>query len=340
MSGAGFRPQVDRDLMREHTQLSSWRSPLLCALIAGAVVGLAFLGGRQSGYWLALPAMLLISGLQFHLMILLHEASHGLLHPNRRINDLVSDLFCAIPFGTLTRYYRVFHLAHHKAVGVRGEDPEVGMYEAMDYRFERLSRWKLAGMLLADLLFLNLFRYVAWMVRFTLEKGLKPTLRDLALNLLFWGGLVGAAIAFGFWQDLLLFWVVPYATFTVFFAKLHGYGEHTGETGPSEYERTWVHEFPWVVNFFIYPLNSGLHLEHHLFPRVPWYRIRAFRDALLADPAHALRAEPVTVDGYFFGTKTILKAMLYEPRLEEGSEPTPAADSAATTLFARLSAAA
>lgn len=324
MSGTGFRPKVERETMREFTQVSSWRSVATCLLITGAVIAAAAVGGRLSNYWLALPAMLVISGLQFHLMILLHEASHGLLHPNRKVNDFVSDLFCAIPFGTLTRYYRVFHLAHHKSTGVRGEDPEVEMYEAMDYHFRTLPKWKLAGMLLADLLFLNLFRYVTWMVKFTVEKGLKPTLRDLALNLAFWGGLVTAAVVFGFWQEVLLFWCLPYATFTVFFAKLHGYGEHTGGTGPSEYERTWTHRFPWIVNFFIYPLNSGLHLEHHLFPRVPWYRIRAFRKALLALPEHQTRADPVTVDGYFFGTKTIAAAMLYEPRAAEAAEaPSP-----------------
>ncbi|MBL4848043.1 MAG: fatty acid desaturase [Planctomycetes bacterium] len=313
---------MDREVMREFTRVSGWRSIALCFALSGAAIATAALGGRLSNYWLALPAILVISGLQFHLMILLHEASHGLLHPNRKINDFVSDLFCAIPFGTLTRYYRVFHLAHHKSTGVRGEDPEVDMFEAMDYRYRRLPKWKLVGMLLADLLFLNLFRYVTWMIKFTVERGLKPTLRDLALNLTFWGALIGASIVFGFWADLLLFWALPYATFTVFFAKLHGYGEHTGETGPDEYARTWTHRFPWIVNFFIYPLNSGLHLEHHLFPRVPWYRIQAFREALLALPTHAVRAEPVTVDGYFFGTNTIVSAMLYDPRLEP--EPAPA----------------
>jgi len=85
-------------------------------------------------------------------------------------------------------------------------------------------------------------------------------------------------------------------------------------------ERTWVHVFHPVVNFFIYPINSGFHLEHHLFPKVPWYHTRKFRRALLENPEYARRAERVTVDGYFIGERTIFETMLYgegEYRLDQ-----------------------
>jgi fatty acid desaturase len=310
----GFRPAVDREVMREHTRVSAWRSIATCLAIYTLVVGLAFVGGALSGYWLAIPAMIVIAGLQHHLLILMHEGAHGLIHPQRRVNELASDVFCAIPFLTLTRFYRAFHLKHHKDTGVPDEDPEIEMYEVMGWRYEQLSRGRLGLMLLADLLFLNFLRYAKFNLDFTHKNDLKPGLRDVALNLVVWGSIAAAAIAFGFWVDVLLFWFVPYCTFTVFIAKLHGYGEHTGAEGPSEYERTWTHDFGFVGRFFIYPLGSGQHLEHHLFPRVPWYRMTSFQRALLQNAEHARRAEPVTVDGYFLGRDTILDAMLLEPR--------------------------
>jgi len=316
MDQKAFRPTVDREVMRELTQVSSWKSIATCVLIHSLVVGLALAGGKLSGYWLALPAMIVIAGLQHHLMILMHEGAHGLLHPQRRVNELVRDVFCAIPFGTLTRFYRAFHLAHHKDTGVRGKDPEVAMYEAMNYDYQPRSAGGLALMFLADLLFLNFFRYVKFLLAFTAERKLTPKARDLALNLVVLGPIAAASIYFGFWIDILLFWVLPYMTFTVLVAKWHGYGEHNGEEGPSEYDRTWEHEFGPVANFFIYPLNSGQHLEHHLFARVPWYHLPALKRELLTDEEHRRRAEPITVQGMFFGAKTILHAMLLKPRKE------------------------
>ncbi|MGE0706905.1 MAG: fatty acid desaturase [Planctomycetota bacterium] len=312
-----YRPTVDRDVMRRCTQVSNWRSIATCFAIWALVVGLALVGGRLSGYWLALPAMLLISGLQHHLLIMMHDGAHGLIHRRRWVNELASDVFCAIPFLTLTRFYRAFHLAHHKHTGVRGLDPEVEMYESMSFRYEKRTPLRLTLMFLADLCFVNFVRYVGFLLRFTASRELKPGPRDVALNLAVWGPLAAAAIAFGFWQDVLLFWFVPYATFTVLIAKLHGYGEHNGAEGPSEYDRTWEHEFGVVANYFIYPLSSGQHLEHHLFPRVPWYHLPALKRELLQDEEHRRRAEPITVDGYFLGGRTILGAMLLEPRRPE-----------------------
>ncbi len=139
-------------------------------------------------------------------------------------------------------------------------------------------------------------------------RGIRPD--EIALSAVFWIALVWAAIAFDFWADVLTFWVVPLVFVLYPLIKLHGYGEHTGATGPTEYERTWVHDFSGITNFFIYPIKSGYHLEHHLFPMVPWYNMDRFRRALLAVDEFRQGAELVTADGYFFGRRTIFGTMI------------------------------
>ena len=309
------RPSLDPAVLRACTRVSRWKSAALISAIYAAVVGLAWVGGRGSAWKLALPAALVIAALQNHLLILQHEGAHLLLHPNRRWNELLADVFCCIPFFTLEKFYRIFHLTHHKYVGSPERDPEVIFYAHEGYRYARRGGGALARMLLLDLAGVHFVVFVRDTLRFLNAQreagrleGTTP--RDLALYVLVWGGVGAPAVVFGFWRELLLLWVLPQATLLFFLLKLHGYGEHTGATGPTEFERTWVHVFHPLVDFFIYPINSGFHLEHHLFPKVPWYHMRRFRRALLADPAFAARAEKVTVTGYAAGERTVLRTML------------------------------
>jgi fatty acid desaturase len=307
------RPRPDPELLRQGTRLSRVISPALCVAIYAAVVALAWAGSHE---WRFAPvAVLLIAGLQHHLLILLHESAHVLLHPNRVVNDLLGNLFCAVPLFTLVKNYRIFHLVHHRFSGSPARDPEVPLYAAQGYAYRRRGALGVAGLLLRDLLGWNTMRFLAEtkviadrMKREHKFPGWSPVDGFFVLGV--WGPVVAAAVVFDFWRELLVFWVLPQATLVYLFLKLHGYGEHTGATGPTEFERTWVHDFNPVTNFFVYPIASGYHLEHHLFPRVPWYRMKRFRRELMKDAEYARLSERVTLDGYFFGKRTVLRTML------------------------------
>jgi fatty acid desaturase len=309
------RPRVDPELLRDCSRVSAWKSPLLCVGLVAAAAALAWVGGPGSRWRLAAPAVLVVAGLQHHLLTLLHEAAHLLVHPRRRVNDLLGDVFCAVPFFTLLKRYRLFHLTHHKYAESPGRDPEVLFYRDQGYAYVRRGPAALARLLLADLLLVNLYRSVRRQISYFAEakaRGLmrEAPVRDAALYLAVWGGLAAAASLRGFWPELLVFWVLPALTLTPLLVKLHGYGEHTGATGPTEFERTWVHRFHPIENFFLYPIKSGYHLEHHLFPKVPWYHMERFRRGLLADPSYAERAGRLTATSYFFGERSILRSML------------------------------
>lgn len=65
------RPTLEPSVLRACTVVSAWKSLLLCVAIYLTVIGLAWLGGRGSHWYLALPVMLVVAGLQNHLLILL-----------------------------------------------------------------------------------------------------------------------------------------------------------------------------------------------------------------------------------------------------------------------------
>jgi fatty acid desaturase len=309
------RPKIDQDIVREAREPSTWKSPLLATSIYGAVVGLACLYEYTGLWWLIPPIFLVIGGLQNHLLILLHEGSHHHIHPNRLLNDILTDSFCAYPFLTFQVNYRLFHLNHHKYSGSPERDPEVKAYEAQNYYYARKSGLDLIKMMVADLFGINLIRtqlssqaYAKKLRDSGKEKPLTP--REIILFIVFWGIFGSLFTYYEIWQQVLVFWFLPQVFVMFPLLKLHGYGEHTGATGPTEYQRTWVHNFNPITNFFIYPINSGFHLEHHMFPMIPWFNMQKFRKALLEHPEFATESQAVTVDGFFFGKRTIWKSMI------------------------------
>lgn len=304
-----LRPDVTKELLTRLTRVSHWKSPLLCVFLYVMAVFLAWIGGPASGYTLAIPAFVLIAGIQMNLLILQHEGSHLLVHPNPRVNDFVTDVFCGVPFFAFLKNYRALHLPHHKYTGNPERDPEVRFYRDQKYTYATRPWPQALWMLACDLFLVNLVRFQLTNARFLAEERQKGRLqaihvRDIILFLGVWGSVATLASVTHMWLALGVFWILPMFTLTYFLLKLHSYGEHTGASGPSEYDRTWVHLFNPVTNFFIYPLRSGLHLEHHLFPRVPWYNLRALRQLMLTHPDYVRASGPVTVRAYFFARKS------------------------------------
>lgn len=252
------------------------------AVYASVIAVVAIAEAAKSGFVHAL-AIPVIAGLQNHLMILMHEGAHCHVVPrSRRLNDLVTDIFCGIPLFGLVRTYRHFHLEHHRHQGQADRDPEIGFYKEQGYTFEPLGRMALARMLFLDLCgyhFLQFLvsygRYLHGEIRAGRMQGY--SVRDRFLTVALWGLALGLAARLGALDDLLFYWILPQATLLFAFLKLQGYGEHLGM-------QTLTHDLGPFSKFFIYPLNSHLHLEHHLQPGIPWYRLGSVRRRLEDSP--------------------------------------------------------
>ncbi len=61
-----------------------------------------------------LLGVMVIGGRQLGLAILMHDAAHGLLFANRRLNDGLATWLCAWPVFTSLALYRPYHLQHHR----------------------------------------------------------------------------------------------------------------------------------------------------------------------------------------------------------------------------------
>jgi len=86
-----------------------------------------------------------IGGRQLGLAILMHDAAHGLLFADRRLNDRVGSWHCAYPVFTSLAPYRPYHLQHHRFTQ-QPEDPDLALSAAFP-----ISRRSLRRKILRDL---------------------------------------------------------------------------------------------------------------------------------------------------------------------------------------------
>src|SRR3546814_6863280 len=94
--------------------LSPWRGVWLVAhawIVSLALVGLATWTQNPAAWLLAI---VFLGGRQLGLAILMHDAAHGALHPNRKINNFLGQWLTGAAVGSDLIAYRTYHLQHHK----------------------------------------------------------------------------------------------------------------------------------------------------------------------------------------------------------------------------------
>lgn len=304
---------VDPTLLRSHAEKSWLPSLFTVALMYGGI----WLTAYAASVWgpLTWPvALLIIAGFQNHFSILMHEAAHRLLMPSNVWNDRLGQALFAAPIVMNLKDYRYIHLKHHKFSGDPVNDPEVAFYHGAQIGYG-VPEDRLKKNIINDLTGQSTVRSLIYLQKFIQEKVKAGEIRaasaeDMICTLAGWVFLLTPAFALGFGLHLLALWALAFLTLTPLLIRWHGVGEHTGENAETEQEKTLTHEFPFIVDFFLYPLRSGWHLEHHLFPQIPWYQMKSLRRELLKDSHYKTEAQKLTVDGFWWGKRTVKNVVL------------------------------
>jgi fatty acid desaturase len=261
---AFFRP----DEWSALTQRSRWRGLGLVAHCWG-VIGLAMAMGTLWPVTIPL-AVMVIGTRQLGLFILMHDAAHGLLHPNRRINDAVARWFCSSSLGE----YRPYHLQHHRYVQ-QAEDPDLGLSAPFP-----ISRASLKRKLLRDLSGQTFYKQ---RIAPLLEASIKasPLQRQSQELVRGWRFLIGNALGFavfaavGLWWVWLLLWLLPMATWLPLVTRIRNIAEHAlvGRDQPDPLRQARTTQAGPVERALLAPYWVNYHLEHHLFTQVPCWRL-------------------------------------------------------------------
>jgi fatty acid desaturase len=292
------KPELDRLI-----NLNPKISVAVLALNWGIMVALAAVA-VSIGTWVAPIAMILIAGRQHAMLVLMHDASHRLLFSNRLLNDTVSNIFLAFPLFLSTALYRKHHMAHHRFTNTEN-DPDLADTEIPKNirRFLLSLGGDLMGMRSLKLLFsIDAFGITA--IYKKKNSNIRSVRWERILAILFGIALIMALTLLAGWEIYALYWLAPMWFILPAFLHIRAVAEHAGRTNAEGigYARSVRANF--IERLLICPLNVNLHLEHHLFPKIPFYRLHMVTNALsqqMVPPDHPFRNS-----GYFLRPNSVL----------------------------------
>lgn len=111
---------------------------LLLALAIGASATTLAVASHAGSLWLMLAAAIAFSFVNNTIFSLLHEAVHGIFHPNRRVNLWAGRLAAAF-FPTSFSVQRAFHLTHHQYN--RTPDEQFDLIRPGDNKLLKYLQW-------------------------------------------------------------------------------------------------------------------------------------------------------------------------------------------------------
>ena len=248
---------------------SPWRGLALVAH-CWCVIGMAMAMGVLWPVTIPL-AVLVIGTRQLGLFILMHDAAHGLLHPQRRVNNWVGHWLCSASLGE----YRPYHLQHHRYVQ-QAEDPDLPLSAPFPITRASMRRkvWRdLSGQTFFKQrirpLFASTFRS-----RPTLQRDSQELVRGRRFLL---GNALGFAVfaAAGHGWVWLAMWLLPMATWLPLITRIRNIAEHAmvGADQPDPLRQARTTHATWLERALLAPYWVNYHAEHHLFTQLPCWQL-------------------------------------------------------------------
>ncbi len=230
--------------------------------------------------------LLVIGSRMYALYSLMHDGMHGLLIKNKRLNDFYTRVFLAWPLFYSLSKSRSAHLAHHKYLKTEA-DPEMAHLAYGEFQFPmRQSVW--IGILVKDILGINFLWYffkkkinaVLNLKNASTGKKSDSAKEELILKIVYYGIILSAITYLGLIPDFALYWLLPYATIYQVLNRLRLATEHFNIDEENHFQTRSVHA-GFVEKLLLFPHNLNYHIEHHLFPSVPFYRLPDLRMELM-----------------------------------------------------------
>ena len=259
---------------------SSWKGLALVAhaWIVIAAAGALFVIWPNPLTYVA--AVIIIGARQLGLAILMHDAAHGCIHPNQKVNDFVGHWLAGAPTNADLRRYRDYHLQHHK-YGQQEEDPDLVLSAPFPVTRDSLRRKAIR-----DLTGQTFYKQRIKPTVGAFRQG-APFGKTFKGVVAFWSPflitnaiMLAVLTAAGLWWAWFALWLVPMSTWYPLITRLRNIDEHAlvakYEPDPLRHART-THA-NWLERAVLAPYWVNYHCEHHMFMHLPcWSLPRAHR---------------------------------------------------------------
>jgi len=260
-------------------------------LVIITVIALAI---HFESFFIYVLAGIIVSTRQHALLMLFHDAVHGLVADNRRLNDFLINALVGVPLLVPVHVYRSVHVSHHRHVGTEMDPERLLLYWGQPWNYRPLAAPSLFVQVVGDITGINslvmMLRYMLFSRRGD-ELDLPVSRYYPELFLMFIALISATIVSLLYWPHetsvALLLWYVPYLTLTQLLQKVRSFAEHSLSEDES-YAFNWQ---PGLIGrMTIWPYNINYHREHHANPGLSWDKLPLHVDGKTNRPGRELIA--------------------------------------------------
>jgi len=211
-----------------------------------------------------------------------HECGHGTAFKTDWMNRFVYEVasFMVMRESVVWRWS---HTRHHSDTIIVGRDPEIQVPRPPDMKAHMLSLFNVGGY---RTFFPKLFMHAAGKISaeektFIPESEFPKVFRNARIYLLIYVAVITAAVAMSSWLPIFLF-VVP-QFFGTWLMIIHNTPQHAGlAENVLDHRLNCRTVYMNPISRFIY-WNMNYHVEHHMFPLVPYHALPKLHEAIKHD---------------------------------------------------------
>ena len=274
-----LRCDIDRATLQSLQQRSNARGLLNLSLFLGPLVVVGGLAYASLGSLWALPLFWAYGSIYGFSISLLHETHHATPFRSRNLNNAMHTLA-----GLMTLrnpiYDRRMHTQHHGNTSVMGKDPELAHPKPIvGWKLVLDLFWLRAAVNLPILLVRQLLGIYSAEERKVISTKLVGPIRGMAAFILaFYVALVAGSIVYQTWLPLLFTYLAH--IYGGFIPRLYALTQHLGlDQEVNDFRlnsRTCLYN-PVAAAWY---WNMNYHIEHHMFPLVPFHSLPKLHEAL------------------------------------------------------------
>lgn len=281
--GDWFRSAVPRKRLKELMRRSDYPAIRDTLIWLGVAVGAAGAGIALWGTWAALPCFL-VYGVMYGSASdsRWHEAGHGTAFRTRWLDDVVYQIasFCMMRNPTVWRWS---HTRHHTDTIIVGRDPEIAAMRPARLAKILLNVFGLVdGPLGLKTMLINASgRVSADESTFVPAQERHRVYRTARIWTVLYVAVLVLAVVFRTWLPLVLIGGPRF--YGAFMHMIYGMTQHAG-LGENVLDHRLNTRTVLMnpINRFIY-WNMNYHIEHHMFPMVPYHQLPALHEEVKKD---------------------------------------------------------
>lgn len=280
MATNNFKDYLSEDELKRVTSRDDFKAASIVAFDWAVIIALLTIAGMYPNPLVYLAVIILLGGRQMAFGVIVHETGHKTFFSSQKLNEFAGTWLSGYWVFSDKDAYMQGHLIHHRQAGT-ADDPDLKNYQ--DYpvsrtRFRRKVTRDLTGQL-GWRRIRSIYRSLRRMKDLP-DNVRKTLLRSVGCNF----ALLAVCTAFG-QPWLYLLWIIAFMTSHMLIARIRQISEHAAvpdlfDLDARKNTRT-IYINP-LESLLVAPHDLNYHMEHHLLPSVPIYRLRELHNLLLS----------------------------------------------------------